>query len=72
MDIKYVYDKGIKKYQFSVFNPYTEMYYFTIFDTKESKVQFKFFKKLRNILNLKYYQYKLTMVVNLEDIFING
>ncbi|NCU42168.1 MAG: transposase [Candidatus Moranbacteria bacterium] len=37
LDVKYVYEKGRKIYQFSVFDPYTEKYHFTIFPTKESK-----------------------------------
>lgn len=37
MDIKYVYDCRRRKFQFSVLDPYTEKYHFTIFDTKESK-----------------------------------
>jgi hypothetical protein len=37
MDVKYVYDKGRRKYQFSVFDPYTRKYFFEIFKTKESK-----------------------------------
>lgn len=37
LDVKYVYEGGMKKYQFSVFDPYTEKYHFTICSTKESK-----------------------------------
>lgn len=37
MDVKYVYDKGRRKYQFSVFDPYTRKYFFEVFKTKESK-----------------------------------
>ena len=37
MDVKYVYGKGRRKYQFSVFDPYTRMYFFEVFKTKESK-----------------------------------
>ncbi len=36
-DVKYVYEDGKRKYQFSVFDPFTELYHFTVFDTKESK-----------------------------------
>lgn len=36
IDVKYVYEKGRRRYQFSVFDPYTELYHFTIFDTKHS------------------------------------
>ena len=31
MDVKYVYDKGRRKYQFSVFDPYTRKYFFEVF-----------------------------------------
>lgn len=36
IDIKYVYEGGKRRYQFSVFDPYTELYHFTIFETKHS------------------------------------
>ncbi len=37
MDVKYVYPKSRRMYQFSVFDPYTRKYFFKIFKTKESK-----------------------------------
>lgn len=37
MDIKYVYQNARREYQFSVFDPFTEKYHFTILPTKESK-----------------------------------
>ena len=37
MDVKYVYQNNKRHYQFSVFDPYTRLYHFTIFKTKESK-----------------------------------
>ena len=37
MDVKYVYESGKRKYKFSVFDPYTKLYFFMIFKTKESK-----------------------------------
>jgi len=37
LDVKYVYESGVRKYQFSVFDPYTELYYFRVFGTRESK-----------------------------------
>lgn len=37
MDVKYVYDSGKRKYKFSVFDPYTKLYFFMIYQTKESK-----------------------------------
>lgn len=37
MDVKYVYEEGARKFQFSVLDPYTLKYHFTIFPTRESK-----------------------------------
>lgn len=37
MDVKYVYPKSRRMYQFSVFDPCTKKYFFKIFKTKESK-----------------------------------
>ena len=37
VDVKYAYNKSGRRYQFSVFDPYTSLYHFTVFDTKESK-----------------------------------
>jgi len=37
LDVKYVYEGGMRKYQFSVFDPYTETYFFRVFGTKESR-----------------------------------
>lgn len=37
MDVKYVYEGGKRKYKFSVFDPFTKLYFFMIFSTKESK-----------------------------------
>lgn len=37
MDVKYVYESGKRKYKFSVFDPFTKLYFFMIFDTKESR-----------------------------------
>ena len=36
IDVKYVWD-GVRKFQFSVYDPFTCKYHFTIFETKESK-----------------------------------
>ena len=36
IDVKYVYDDKIRKYQFSVMDPFTAKYHFTVFPTKES------------------------------------
>ncbi|MDP2812425.1 MAG: DDE-type integrase/transposase/recombinase [bacterium] len=37
VDVKYVYESGQRKFQFSVFDPFTLKYHFTIFHNKESK-----------------------------------
>lgn len=37
LDVKYVYPNGYLQYQFSVFDPYTRLYHFSVFDTRESK-----------------------------------
>src|ERR1700734_2053129 len=37
MDVKYVYPRSRRQYQFSVFDPYTSLYHFTIFETKHSR-----------------------------------
>ncbi|MFH0952605.1 MAG: DDE-type integrase/transposase/recombinase [Patescibacteria group bacterium] len=36
-DIKYVYENGLRKYQFSFADPYTLKHYFKVFSTKHSK-----------------------------------
>lgn len=56
-DIKYVYDDNIRKYQFSAFDPYTKMYYFSIFSTKESKNTIIAFKQAE-----KYFKFKILSV----------
>lgn len=37
IDVKYVYESGKRKFQFSVFDPFTLKYHFTIFPNKESR-----------------------------------
>jgi IS30 family transposase len=37
MDVKYVYEKGERRYKFSVFDPWTRLYYFMIFETRHSE-----------------------------------
>lgn len=37
MDVKYVYEGSKRRFKFSAFDPYTKLYYFMIFDRKESK-----------------------------------
>lgn len=36
LDVKYVYPEGQRQFQFSVFDPCTKKYHFSIFDTKDS------------------------------------
>lgn len=57
MDVKYVYENGIRKYQFSVLDPFTEKYHFTIFSTKESKNSIVAFKQAE-----KYFGFKILSV----------
>jgi len=45
MDVKYVYELGRRKFQFSVFDPFTKKYYFEVFSTKESKNSIIAFRK---------------------------
>jgi len=45
MDIKYIYSKGKREYQFSVFDPFSKKYHFTICSTKESKNAILAFKR---------------------------
>lgn len=37
MDVKYVHEQGVRKFQFSVFDPFTAKYHFTVFPAKESR-----------------------------------
>lgn len=37
VDVKYVYSKGKREYQFSIFDPYTEKYHFTVFERRFSR-----------------------------------
>jgi len=53
LDIKYVYEDGIRRYQFSVFDPYTCKYYFRIFDTKHSKNAIKAHRLAEKYLRFK-------------------
>lgn len=53
MDVKYVYEEGARKYQFSAFDPYTKKYYFMIFDTRESKNAILIFQKAQQYFGFK-------------------
>jgi len=57
MDVKYVYEQGIRKFQFSVFDPFTEKYHFTIFPSKESKNAIVAFLRAQ-----KYFGFKILSV----------
>lgn len=57
MDIKYVYEKRIRQYQFSVLDPFTKMYYFKVFPTKESKNAIIVFKKA-----MKYFGFEIISI----------
>lgn len=54
MDVKYIYRNGVRHYQFSVFDPFTEKYHFTIFPTKESRNAIAAFKRAE-----KYFRFKI-------------
>lgn len=45
MDVKYVWIGSHRQYQFSVFDPYTEQYYFRIFPTRHSRNATTVFKE---------------------------
>jgi len=53
MDVKYVYPKGRREYQFSVFDPFTKKYYFTICSSKESKNAILSFKGAQRYFGFK-------------------
>lgn len=53
LDVKYVYEGSRRKYQFSVFDPYTEQYFFLVFPTKESKNAATAFKRAERYFGFK-------------------
>jgi len=57
MDVKYVYENGKRRYQFSVFDPLTELYHFTICDTKESRNSIAAYKAAE-----RYFGFKIVSV----------
>lgn len=57
IDVKYVYEGGMRRYQFSVFDPYTELYHFTIFETKHSVNAITAFKNAE-----KYFGFKILSI----------
>jgi transposase InsO family protein len=57
MDVKYVYEKGARNYQFSVFDPYTKKYYFEVFNNRKSRNAIVVFKKAE-----KYFGFKIKSI----------
>jgi transposase len=57
MDIKYVYENAVREFQFSVFDPITKKYHFSVFSTKESKNAIITFKRAE-----KYFKFKILSV----------
>ena len=57
MDVKYVYEERMRKFQFSVFDPFTLQYHFTVFPTKESKHSVSAFLRAE-----KYFGFKIVSV----------
>lgn len=57
MDVKYIYYTGKRQFKFSVLDPFTEKYHFTVFSTKESKNSIIAFKKAE-----KYFGFKILSV----------
>jgi hypothetical protein len=57
MDVKYVYEYGVRKYQFSVIDPFTAKHHFTVFGSKESKNAIIAFRRAE-----KYFGFKILSV----------
>jgi hypothetical protein len=57
MDVKYVYESGSRKFQYSVFDPFTLKYHFTVFSSKESKNSITAFLRAE-----KYFGFKIVSV----------
>lgn len=57
IDIKCVYEDSIRKYQFSVFDPFTKKFHFTIFSTKESKNAIAAYRRAE-----KYFGFKIISI----------
>lgn len=56
-DVKYVYAKRKRSYQFSVFDPFTKKYFFCVYSTKESFNAVNVFKKAE-----EYFKFKIVSV----------
>jgi 2'-5' RNA ligase len=54
MDVKYVYAHGARKFQFSVFDPFTRKYHFTVFSNRESVNSVVAFKKAEQYFGFKF------------------
>ena len=52
MDVKYVYESGVRKYQFSVLDPFTCQYYFRVFPTRHSQNAVSAFQEAEVYLKL--------------------
>lgn len=57
MDVKYVYESSLRKFQFSVFDPFTCKYYFKVFTTRESQNAIIVFLEAQ-----KYFGFKILSV----------
>ena len=53
LDVKYVYEKGSRKYQFSVFDPLTCQYFFRVFSSRHSRNAISAFREAEIYWNLK-------------------
>lgn len=57
LDVKYVWQSGRRHYQFSVFDPFSELHYFVICPTRESKHAIAAFRQAE-----KYFGFKILSV----------
>ncbi|MFZ2188780.1 MAG: hypothetical protein WAV73_04425 [Candidatus Moraniibacteriota bacterium] len=57
LDVKYVYEQGVRKFQFSVFDPFTLKYHFTVFASKDSCNSIEAFLRAE-----KYFGFKISSV----------
>jgi len=53
MDVKYVYLAGKREFQFSMFDPFTKKYYFSVYSTKESVNAISVFRKAEKYLGFR-------------------
>lgn len=57
MDVKYVYEDGVRKYQFSVIDPFTEKHHFTVCSSKESRNAILAFRKAE-----RYFKFRILSI----------